>query len=136
MKRIIMVMAVLGLLATSANAGLKEWIDAIPETHHGVAYSLADSNFNYSMTIDVATWKALTLEAGYSGRSKNTSDKVIGAVSVDLLKLKDFGVTWPILDLIELRPYVWFGVGNIQVNDMMDSETDYGVGCSIISVNF
>lgn len=135
MKKMILEVMVLGLLATSAHAGLKEVLEKV-NWRQGVAYSFADSNLNAMSTFDVATWKSLRLSLGYAGDSDSTDHKAIANLSVSILRLKDFGVTVPILDLVEIEPGIWFGAGRWNFKDLGETETDYGVSLSLINLKF
>lgn len=134
-KIIISIGMILGLLGSSvASAGtLSGGLKKLPPLNQGVAYSLADSNFNYLSTLDVVRWKALTLEAGYAGRAENTDDKLVAVLSVKLLELKDY-VQLPVLDLIEFRPGIWYGWGNL--GNWNNAEGDWGVSATVVSLKF
>ena len=123
-------------LAIAEPVKISEVVEKLPPLRQGVAFSLVDNNWNYSSTMEVLKWKFIGVDVGYAGAAENTKHKLIGDVSFDLLKLSNFGIEFPILKYVEVRPYVWFGVGNIQVYDVPDTETDWGVGCSILSVKF
>lgn len=112
---------------------LSEVTSKWPAFNQGVAYSLADSNFNYLSTIDVASWKALTLEAGYAGRAENTSDKAVAVLSVKLLDLSSI-VKFPILDKIVFRPGIFYGFGNL--GNFNNAEGDWGISATVISLHF
>lgn len=123
-------------LAIPAQAGelnVSELLSKLPPLNQGVGYSIKDSNFNYIATVDAVSLKGFKIEAGYAGVAKNTGDKLIGVLSYDLLKLKNVGVTLPILDLVEFRPGVWAGYGEINNGK---GEFDWGVSLSVLSVKF
>lgn len=109
----------------------------LPPLKQGIAWSLADSKLNYLSTIEVLTWKGLNLEVGYAGRAENTGDKAVAVVSYEIAKLKDFGVTVPILDLIEFNFGAYAGYGRIEnINSLDDSEFDYGLSATILNLKF
>lgn len=139
MKKLLLAMAILLAAAIPAKAdelNVSELISKLPALNQGVGYSVKDSNFNYLATIDAVSFKGFKIEAGYAGVAKNTGDKLVGVLSYDLLKLKNVGVTLPILDLVEFRPGVWLGYGHINGASLGDSEFDYGVSLSVLSVKF
>ena len=102
------------------------------EVNQGIAFSLADNELNYLSTVEVLNYKGFVLEAGSAYDAEKTGIKAVGVVSYDLLKLKELGVDVPILDLISLRPGVYFGVGRVGGNN----ETDWGLSLSFINVSF
>lgn len=103
----------------------------MPAMNQGVAVSVLDSNINYLSTVDVVKWKGFNIEAGYSGRAKETGDKIVAVLSYDLLSLKD-KTTIPILNLVEFRPGIWYGVGRIGGSN----EVDYGISATFLSLKF
>lgn len=126
------------LMAALAHAEPVKWIDfkQFPDVKTGVAYSLENFSINHTETVEIATWKALSLNAGYAGDGDSVDHKFIGTLSVDLLKVGDF-IKFPILDKVIIQPFGWFGVGKIDFKNMMeDSETDAGVGVYIAQVRF
>lgn len=137
--QLLLALAFLLLAPTLAKAeplNVSEELAKLPALNQGIAYSLADSNFNYLSTADIVAWKGINLEGGYAGQAKNTGSKLVGVVSYDLLKLKDLGVKLPILDLVAFRPGVWLGYGKINGAALHSAEFDYGLSCSVISVKF
>lgn len=133
MKKMLAVLAVCFAMFGNCYAeslSIGEQIKKIPGLKQGVAYSLAEHNFSYLSTIEVLKWKGISAEVGYSSK-----DKLVGVVSYELLKLKDLGVTVPILDLVSFQPGVFFGAGRL--NKYIDnSETDYGISATIISIHW
>lgn len=117
----------------SHSMSLRNVLDKIPALNQGVAYSLADSNFNYLTTIDLMSWKSLTLETGYSGRAKNTKDKLVIVGSIKLLDLKNV-IKMPILDQLEFRPGIWYGWGNL--GNFNNAEGDWGLSATVINIKF
>jgi hypothetical protein len=126
----------LAIPARAEELNVSELISKLPALNQGVAFSIKDSNFNYLATVDAVSIKGFKIEVGYAGVAKNTGDKIVGVASYDLLKLKNVGVTLPILDLVEFRPGVWLGYGHINGASLGDSEFDYGVSLSVLSVKF
>ena len=141
MKKIFFSTLLVGLLicgvAQAQELSISETVKKIPTLDNGGYYSLLDARFNYSGTFKVLQTKdeKFALNAGYSGRAKETLDKVIVTVSGSLLKLKDY-VNVPILDLISFDPYVAVGYGRINIREIDKSQLDIGIGANIIKVKF
>lgn len=114
-----------------AETSLIDIIAGVPTLNQGIAWSLSDSNINYLSTIDVAKFNGASFEIGYAGRVKNTGDKIVGVLSYDLFKAKDY-ITWPILQYVEFRPGLWAGVGRITGSN----ELDWGVSATVLSLKF
>lgn len=135
MRKLGLILAVL-LTTSTAHAGIKETLDKVPAIKQGIAYSIADGKLNYLATFEVAKYKGLTFEAGYAGYAENTGAKLVAVASYELVKLRDLGVTLPILDLIEFNPGIYVGVGQINVKEMDESETDWGVSATLMKWKF
>ena len=116
-------------LAESLSIG--DTLKKIPALKQGLAYSIIDSDFSYLSTIELANWKGLTLEAGYSSK-----DKIVGVISYQLLKLKDLGIKVPILDLIEFNLGLYGGYGRLNMQALDKSEWDAGCSITLVSVRF
>lgn len=142
MKRMLLLIAIL-LIPTILRAEAVKITDItskLPAFNQGMAYDVVDNQFNYLSTIDVVSWKALTLEAGYAGlfstsNPENTGNKLVGVLSVKLLDLSGV-VNFPILDKVVFRPGIWFGAGNIGKTDIDSSETSWGVSATVLSLKF
>ena len=137
-KKIIIAIALIGLCSTAhAELNIREVVEKIPALKQGIAYSLADSKFNYLSTIELASWKNITIEAGYAGAAENTGHKIVGVVSYPIVKLADLGVKLPVLDLVELNVGGYVGYGRVEgLNSLDDSEFDYGISATLIKVKF
>ena len=124
-------------IAEAQELNISDSIKKIPALDNGGYYSLLDARFNYSGTFKVLQTKdeKFSLNAGYSGRAKETFDKAIVTVSGSLLKLKDY-VNVPILDLIIFDPYIAVGYGRINIKELDNSQFDVGIGANIIKVKF
>ena len=133
-KLIFLIMVMLFLMPGVVFAGPLDIGDIISklEVKQGVAFSLADSQLNYLSTAELMDYKGFSLEAGSAYDAEKTGIKAVGVISYDLLKLKDLGVNVPILDMIHLRPGIYFGMGRIGGNN----ETDYGLSLSMISFSW
>ena len=135
MKKLIILIAVMLLLVPgivfAGTLGIGDIISNL-EVKQGMAFSLADSQLNYLSTAELMDYKGFSLEAGSAYDAEKTGIKAVGVISYDLLKLKDLGVNVPILDMIHLRPGIYFGMGRIGGNN----ETDYGLSLSMISFSW
>ena len=85
----------------------------IPGLKQGIAYDFLGKGVNYLSTIDVITWKKLSLEAGYAGDQSESRNKAVFVLSYDIANLKDYGVKVPVLDLIDFRAGAFVGYGRI-----------------------
>jgi len=141
MKRLILIgVFLLGICSISYAEPLKlgEVLEKFP-LKQGVAWSLEDSKLNYLSTIEVANWKGICLEAGYAGEAENTRHKAVAVISYPIVKLSDFGVTLPILNLVELNLGIYGGYGQINLGEGMgegNNEWDYGLSVSLISIKW
>ena len=140
MKKIALLLVVVLCLACglAKPAGAEELnignlIEKLPATKHGIAYSLVDHEWTYLSTVEVANYKGIGLELGFSD-----SDKIVGVASYELFKLADLGVTLPILDLIDCRVGLYGGYGRIDYERSGEgnNEFDYGLSCTLIEVKF
>lgn len=120
-----------------AEISVSETLNKIPGMHQGFGFSLIDSKFNYLTTLDIVSWKGITLEAGYMGRAKNSGDKAVAVISYDLFNAKKAGVTVPVLDLIDVRVGGYVGFGRIQIgNDQArDGGNELDAGASVTAFN-
>jgi len=134
MKKLVLVVTLVFALISVARAetlSIGDTLKSLPTLKQGVAYSLTDSTFSYLTTTELFGWKNITLEAGYSSK-----DKIVAVVSYPILKLKDLGVTVPILDLIECNIGLYTGYGSINMQEIDRSEIDYGISATLISIKF
>lgn len=109
-------------------------LSKLPNLKQGIAWSAIDNEFNYLSTVELANWKGVTFEAGYAGAAENTQDKIVAVVSYPIVKLKDMGVTVPILDLVELNVGAYAGYGRIEKGP--DGEFDAGISATLLQVKF
>ncbi len=120
--------------AMAEELSLRGTLEKIPALKQGIAYSVVDHGINYLSTLEVANWKGIAFEVGYSSK-----DKLVGVVSYELLKLKDLGVTLPLLDLIEFRVGLYGGFEEVALglgNGKGNNEFDCGLSATLISVKF
>ena len=130
MKRLaLVIVAVLMTVGVCwAELDLGDIIQKLPPLKQGIGYSIIENKIEYLSTIELAKWKGINLEAGY-----NSSNKVIGVVSYEILKLKDY-ISLPILDLLEFNLGMYAGVGRIGGDN--PPEFDYGVSATILNIKF
>lgn len=138
MKRItklvvVSISVVIGLvsMAFADSLSIGDSLKKIPALKQGIGYSLKNSNIEYLTTIELANYKGIALEAGYTSQ-----DKVIGVISYPILKLKDLGVTVPILDLVEANAGLFYGFGRINIMELDTAEDTYGVSLTLLKVKF
>lgn len=139
MKRLLVMVAVLLLCTPLAYAdvlSIGDTIEDLPVVQNGIAYSLADSRFNYLATMELANFKGISLAAGYAGVAENTKDKLVATLTYDLVKVKDLGVTFPVLDLLRIEPGIYAGFGRINLKAIDKSEKDYGLVVKCIDWKF
>jgi len=131
-------------IPAQAELNLNETLGKLPALKQGIAYSLVDNKINYLSTLEIANLsktnvpeflKGFSLEAGYAGAAEETNHKVVGVVSYQVAKLKDYGVTLPVLDLVELNVGYYVGYGRIQLSGDTDNdnELDHGISATLIS---
>lgn len=137
MKKLLLMLVLSFICVGAAQAeelSIGDSLKKIPSLKQGIAYSLLDNDVSYLSTLEVLNWKGVALEVGYSSK-----DKAVAVVSYELLKLKDLGVTVPILDLIECRVGAYAGYGrlNLGLNDRDDREgnNEYDAGLSLTLMN-
>lgn len=122
-------------------------LKALPETKHGVAFSINDSKFNYLVTIPVATFKDvdipivkdLVLEVGYSGASREAGDKFVGVISYPVFDAIDY-VQWPIVKYIKFNIGAYAGVGRINLGSSSarrsNNDFDFGISATAVEIKF
>ena|SRR3990167_4940571 len=132
-KLLLTIVLCLGLagIAQAEPLRLSEIADKLPPIKNGIAYSFQTHEFNHIVSAELASWKGLTFEVG--GVADN---KVVGIVSYPLLKLKDLGVTLPVLDAVEANLGVYFGWGRIDFSKEGNNEWESGISLSLLSLKF
>lgn len=136
MKKVFLAVLMLSVMVGVCSADVPEVIKKIPNLKAGVGFSLIDNKVNHMETLELLNWKGLALEGGYMGDADASGHKIVSVLSYDLLNLKKLGVEVPVLDLINVRPGVYAGFGDINTQRIMESEFDWGVSASIISLKF
>ena len=133
------------LLAVPAFAdelNLKEDIvDKIPEVKTGVAYSLSDSKWQFMAVFPIYTLNKFSVNTGYVGAQDPGVHKAVVSVDYEVFNPESVTVGNKIVDAIinsiNIRPSVWFGAGRISnLGDLDDSETEYGLGVTILEARF
>lgn len=139
LKKMILV-AVLFLAPHLANAdalNISDVVAKVPALKQGIAYSIEDGKINYLSTIEIVKWKGFSLEGGYAGAAQNTAHKLVGVVSYQVARLKDY-VEIPVLDLLEFNIGAYAGYGRIAFNGdtSNDNEFDYGISATLLNIKF
>lgn len=137
MKKWLIALGIVVLMAPPVCAELKlsEVLDKLPALKQGIAFDIAESDgLSFLSTLELIKWKGISLEAGYS-----STDKIVGVISYQLLRLKDLGVTVPILDLLEANVGFYLGYSRVQLNDGFgngNNEQSYGPSLTLISTKW
>ena len=133
----VMISLTTGLVAGLSNAdelGIRDTLAKIPALKSGVAFNVLDSEWEYTETLNLLQYKGFNLDAGYT-----TKDKAIGAITYELLNLKDLGVTVPVLDLIKIEPGIYAGLGRVAIgqgNAKDNNEFSFGTIINFIDIKF
>lgn len=133
MKKLFLALALV-LLASPAFAEMK-----MPPLKEGIAYSVADSRFNFLSTIELAQYKGFAVEVGYAGAAKNTGEKAVAVLSYEIANLKKLGVTMPLLDLVSFNLGYYAGFGRISLapgETGGNNEFDHGISLSLLQFKF
>lgn len=133
-----MTLLILAIPARAESLNLSEVASNLPALKQGIAYSIEDSKINYLSTVEILKWEGFALEAGYAGAAEETSHKAVGVISYQVAKLKDYGVTLPVLDLLEFNLGLYAGYGRLQFagDKSNDNEFDYGVSATLLNIKF
>ena len=115
---------------------LSEYLDKLPPMKQGIAFSLADSKLNYLSTIEIAKWKFLSLEGGYAGAAENSGNKVVAVLSTNIANAKKLGIEIPIVDLLDVNVGFYAGYGSINGVALGDSELDYGISATLLTLKW
>jgi hypothetical protein len=133
-RKLFLTVLFLGMMVCVASAEIK-----MPPLKEGIAYSVADSRFNFLSTIELASYKGFSVEVGYAGAAKNTGSKAVGVVSYEIANLKKLGVTMPLLDLVSFNLGYYAGFGRISVapgETEGNNEFDHGISLTLIQMKF
>jgi len=142
----ILALALCFLLVTGAAFALdiSKILEQIPEAKQGIGYSCNNDTVNHSLTWEVLKKDKFTVSAGIVSYDERIEDlreinTAIAVISYNLGGLKDLGVEVPILDLIQIEPYLYGGVSRIQLDKSGsegNNEGDWGLGIKLIAYKF
>ena len=112
-----------------------DYIKKLPALNQAVIFSLDDNEFQYATTVTLVSLleDKIKVDFGYTPRQE-----LIGLASFKLLEVKDY-ITFPILDLVEIEPFVYIGLDRIALNEGNEdsnNEIDYGLGVKLLSIKF
>lgn len=132
MKKSVSFLCGMFLLANVANAQVQvsDYIKKIPELNQAVIYNINDSEVNYATTVTLCAFldDTVKVDIGYTPKQE-----LIGLVSFKLVEVGDW-IKYPILDKVEIEPFVYIGADRI--DSTLDTETNWGVGVKILSIKF
>ena len=125
-------MAVVLLMGTQVQAQeVKTILDSFT-WNNGVGYAVKNKGITHISTLDIASWKSLTLEAGYTGQIDDIDNAAVALLSVKLLDMKDV-IKFPVLDKISFRPGIGLAYGPISKGE---GKTDILLTMSVLSLKF
>lgn len=111
---------------------IKNIVSKLPDIKQGVFYNALDNEISYVSTVEVAEWKKISFEFGYSPKITG-----LAIVSYPIVKLEDLGVKVPILRLINCNLGVGIGLKRIQLKDTEGgNEFVWGVTATLIDLKF
>ncbi len=139
MKKLLIILAVIILIAgcgktvkpALAAIDLPDLLGKLPALNQSLIFSLDENKFDYASSITLVQLlnKKISIDLGYS-----PSVEALGLISFKLINVKDY-ITFPILDLVTIEPFVY--VGSKRIENLKEfGEYDYGVGVKLISVKF
>lgn len=103
--------------------------------HEAVGYDIKSGNMTSYTSADILDWKGLSLSAGYS-----TSSAVVASLDYDLGGFNQFGITSPLLSVVDLRVGFMVGLSNISTSSSSGSaernKLSYGPEITVVSVKF
>jgi hypothetical protein len=130
----------LAIVGTANAETILDEVRRMPNLKPGIAYSIVDQKVNFLSTLEITSYKDISIEAGYAGTQPNTGDKAVVVVSYDLLNLSKIGVKTPVLDLIDIRVGAYAGIGRIEAGTAPvmrgNNEFDYGVSATAVTIKF
>ena len=127
---LVMVMLLSGVVFAQDSLSLIDTLKKIPTVKQGIMYNFKDSELTYISTFEVAKYKNVSIEAGY-----DADEMILGVISYPVLKLKDLGVTIPVLDLIECNLGVGVGLDHINLAGG-GKELKIGITATLINIKF
>lgn len=145
MRKIAIVLVMCVLLSAQAFAiDLGSVFKDAPEMKQGIGYSFLDNDIHYLMTVELAKYKSFTLEGGASfkrmeGDSTDVPNMPIVVLGYDIVKLKEKGVTFPVLRDIDANIGLYAGYGRVALgagNAKGNNEFDWGLSITLINLKF
>jgi len=133
-KLVLVLISLFFAVSVYAEVDVPDLISKLPALNQAVIFSLDKNEFDYATTITVAEFKErLKLDIGYTPEKE-----LLALLSVKLVAVKDY-LTFPVLDLIEIEPFVYVGLDRIAIglgNAKDNNEIDYGLGVKVLSIKF
>jgi hypothetical protein len=103
--------------------------------HEAVGYDIKSGNATSYTSADLLDWKSFSLSAGYS-----TSSAIVASVDFDLGGFNKFGITSPLLSVIDLRVGMMVGLSNISTSTSGGTaernKLSWGPEVTLVSVKF
>lgn len=140
MIRKILLLTALVLLPSLSNAQSTNAVDISSiisklTLHEAVGYDIKSGNVTSYTSADILDWKSLSLSAGYS-----TSSAIVASVDYDLGGFNQFGITSPLLSVVDLRIGMMVGLSNISTatsgGTAERNKLSWGPEATIVSVRF
>ena len=98
----------------------------------GLGYDFKTKSFENVDTINIISWKGLAIDLGYS-----SADSFIAGISYDgLPTLEKFGVTLPLLKQVGFSPFVAYGWGHLNLQDVAAAKNGVIIGAKLITLKF
>jgi hypothetical protein len=117
-------------VSVPAALSITDALEKIPDAKQGILINFQDNEVEYLSTFEVAKYKNVCFELGYA-----SPETIIGVVSYPVLKLKDLGITIPVLDLVECN--VGLGAGFDRLNSAGGGRVfKYGLTITLINLKF
>lgn len=101
----------------------------------GVGYDSKNKKICNTETMRLIGYSGFPLDPSVDVGFASNDNFTIGA-SFSLVNAKKLGIDIPILDLVDLRPQVLYGWGNINMQDFSGSKNTVIYGASIINIKF
>ena len=137
MKKILLLIALLlvpTICKAQATVDLSTIISKLT-LHEAVGFDIASRNVTDYTSADILDWKSFALSAGYS-----TSSAVVASIDYDLGGFSKFGITSPLLSVVDLRVGFMVGVSDLSFASSGGSaernKLVYGPEVTIVSVKF
>ena len=117
--------------ALADEISFSDLLGKVPNLNQSIIFSLDEYRFDYAMSLTlIQIWnKKISFDIGYS-----PTVEALGLVSFKLINVKDY-ITFPILDLVTIEPFVYIGMNKIE-NFKEAGEFTKGIGIKLISIKF